>query len=565
MDFDKDLQSIQEVRWLVAKAVVAQKELAKMSQQQVDGIAKAIADACAAQSERLAKMAVEETGFGIWQDKVLKNLLGSAITWDSVKDMKTVGIIKDDRQNGLMEVGVPMGVVAALIPSTNPTSTTMYKSIISIKAGNAIVISPHPNAKNCIIETAKVICEAARKAGAPEGIVQCITLPTMEATDALLKNRNIGIILATGGEAMVRAAYSSGNPALGVGPGNGPAFIEKSANIPVAVKRIMDSKTFDNGTICASEQSIITERCIEQKVVDEVSRQGGYFMTPEESEKLSKFILRANGTMNPKIVGKSAQTLADMAGIRIPAGTRVLVSRQRTVGKDNPYSREKLCPILAFYVEDGWEEACRRSIEILNNEGAGHTMTIHSEDADVIREFALQKPVSRLLVNTPGALGGVGATTGLQPALTLGCGSVGGSATSDNVSPLNLINRRRVAWGLCELEDLRKQQEQMTGVSAAPQSTFGSGSHAGGSCGQSSVFGSGSNAGAACGNSNNGAACGSPEITEDDIARITKAVLQKLGALNKNSTKGANHDIMSVSEREHAMLAHRERRMAIMI
>ena len=533
MDFDKDLQSIQEVRWLVAKAVVAQKELAKMSQQQVDGIAKAIADACASQAERLAKMAVEETGFGIWQDKVLKNLLGSAITWDSVKDMKTVGIIKDDRQNGLMEVGVPMGVVAALIPSTNPTSTTMYKSIISIKAGNAIVISPHPNAKNCIIETAKVICEAARKAGAPEGIVQCITLPTMEATDALLKNRNIGIILATGGEAMVRAAYSSGNPALGVGPGNGPAFIEKSANIPVAVKRIMDSKTFDNGTICASEQSIITERCIEQKVVDEVSRQGGYFMTPEESEKLSKFILRANGTMNPKIVGKSAQTLADMAGIRIPAGTRVLVSRQRTVGKDNPYSREKLCPILAFYVEDGWEEACRRSIEILNNEGAGHTMTIHSEDADVIREFALQKPVSRLLVNTPGALGGVGATTGLQPALTLGCGSVGGSATSDNVSPLNLINRRRVAWGLCELEDLRKQQEQMTGTSAASQSAFGSGS----SCGQnagfgsSGVFSSGADSGAACGSSNSGAAC-STEITEDDIARITKAVLQKLGALN---------------------------------
>ena len=538
MDFDKDLQSIQEVRWLVAKAVVAQKELAKMSQQQVDGIAKAIADACAAQSERLAKMAVEETGFGIWQDKVLKNLLGSAITWDSVKDMKTVGIIKDDRQNGLMEVGVPMGVVAALIPSTNPTSTTMYKSIISIKAGNAIVISPHPNAKNCIIETAKVICEAARKAGAPEGIVQCITLPTMEATDALLKNRNIGIILATGGEAMVRAAYSSGNPALGVGPGNGPAFIEKSANIPVAVKRIMDSKKFDNGTICASEQSIITERCIEQKVVDEVSRQGGYFMTPEESDKLSKFILRANGTMNPKIVGKSAQSLADMAGIRIPAGTRVLVSRQRTVGKDNPYSREKLCPILAFYVEDGWEEACRRSIEILNNEGAGHTMTIHSEDADVIREFALQKPVSRLLVNTPGALGGVGATTGLQPALTLGCGSVGGSATSDNVSPLNLINIRRVAWGLCELEDLRKQQEQMTGVSAAPQSTYGSGS----CCGQNAGFGSNgvggsgacgsSNGGAACGSSNSGAACGSPDITEDDIARITKAVLQKLGALN---------------------------------
>ena len=511
MEFDKDLRSIQEVRWLVARAVVAQKELARMSQQQVDAIAEAIASACASQAERLAKMAVEETGFGVWQDKVLKNLLGSVITWESVRDMKTVGIIREDKEKRIMEVGVPMGVVAALIPSTNPTSTTMYKSIISIKAGNAIVISPHPNAKNCIMETAKIISEAARKAGAPDGIVQCISLPTMEATDALLKNRNIGMILATGGEAMVRAAYSSGNPALGVGPGNGPAFIEKSADVKLAVKRIMDSKTFDNGTICASEQSIITERCIEQKVVDEVTRQGGYFMTPEESDKLSRFILRANGTMNPKIVGKSAAVLAEMAGIDIPAGTRVLLSRQRTVGKDNPYSREKLCPILAFYVEDGWEEACRRSIEILNNEGAGHTMVIHSEDESVIREFALQKPVSRLLVNTPGALGGVGATTGLQPALTLGCGSVGGSATSDNVSPLNLINIRRVAWGICELEDLRKrqaQQTQQTGISPA----------AGGQADTKKAANH-------CG--------GSGAITEDDIARITRAVLQRLGAVDQ--------------------------------
>ena len=248
MEYDKDLQSIQEVRWLVAKAVVAQKELAKLNQEQVDRIVCEIAKACEGEAERLAKMAVEETGFGIWQDKVLKNLLGSRITWDAIKDMKTVGIIGEDRQRKIMEVGVPMGVVAALIPSTNPTSTTMYKSLISIKAGNSIVISPHPNAKNCIIETAKVICEAAKKAGAPDGIVQCITKPSMEGTDALLKNRSIGIILATGGEAMVRAAYSSGNPALGVGPGNGPSYIEKSADIPMAVKRIMDSKTFDNGS-----------------------------------------------------------------------------------------------------------------------------------------------------------------------------------------------------------------------------------------------------------------------------------------------------------------------------
>jgi acetaldehyde dehydrogenase (acetylating) len=479
-----------------------------MSQEKVDSICEAIAAACAAQAERLAKMAVQETGFGIWQDKVLKNLLGSTMTWESVKDMKTVGIIREDKQKRLMEVGVPMGVVAALIPSTNPTSTTMYKSIISIKAGNAVVVSPHPNAKNCIIETVKIITEAARKAGAPDGIVQCITLPTMEATDALLKNRNIGIILATGGEAMVRAAYSSGNPALGVGPGNGPAYIEKSANIPLAVKRIMDSKTFDNGTICASEQSIITEQCIEKQVVDEVTRQGGYFMTPDESDKLSHFILRANGTMNPKIVGKSAGVLAEMAGITIPAGTRVLLSRQHTVGKDNPYSREKLCPILAFYVEDGWESACRRSIEILNNEGAGHTMIIHSEDESVIREFALQKPVSRLLVNSPGSLGGVGATTNLQPALTLGCGSVGGSATSDNVSPLNLINIRRVAYGVKEVEDLRKNSP-VQGPSSG------------------SVTDRVPDAVAAAVSRH----AGSTQFDKEDIEKITKAVLSKLGAL----------------------------------
>ncbi len=361
---------------------------------------------------------------------MLKNLLGSAITWESIRDMTAVGILREDPQRGLMEVGVPMGVVAALIPSTNPTSTAMYKSIIALKAGNAIVISPHPGAKNCIVETVKIIQEAAKRAGAPEGAVGCITITT-------------------------RAAYSSGNPAIGVGPGNGPAFIERTADIPLAIKHILDSKTFDNGTICASEQSIVTERCIEEKVTAELRRQGGYFLEEEQSKRLSGLLLRANGTMNPKIVGKSAQAIAGMAGIQIPEGTRVLISRQTEVGKANPYSREKLCPVLAFYVEDNWEKACQRSIAILQNEGAGHTMTIHSQDKNVIREFALKKPVSRLLVNTPGALGGVGATTSLAPALTLGCGAVGGSATSDNITPLNLINIRRVAWGIRELEDLR--------------------------------------------------------------------------------------------------------------
>ena len=457
MGLDMDLQSIQEVRDLIRDAKKAQEVFGTFDQRQVDQIVKAIAEACAANAEPLAKMAVEETGFGVWQDKVLKNLLGSTITYESIKDMKTIGVIHEDGAKGIMEVGVPMGVIAALIPSTNPTSTVMYKTLIALKAGNAIVISPHPGAKNCILETVNVIQDAARRAGAPEGLIGVIRLTTIEATDALLKDPNIGVILATGGEAMVHAAYSSGNPAIGVGPGNGPSFIERTANIPEAVRRIFDSKTFDNGTICASEQSIVTERCIESQVVEEVKRQGGYFMDEIQSEKVARFILRDNGTMNPKIVGKSAQAIADMAGIQIPAGTRVLLSRQTEVSKKNPYTREKLCPLLAFFVEEGWQEACERSIQILQNEGAGHTMTIHSQDTDVIREFALKKPVSRLLVNTPGALGGVGGTTNLAPALTLGCGAVGGSATSDNITPMNLINIRRVACGVTELFDIRKK------------------------------------------------------------------------------------------------------------
>lgn len=461
-------------------------------------------------------MAVEETGFGIWQDKVMKNLLGSQITWDAIRDMKTVGVIREDKGDGIMEIGVPMGVVAALIPSTNPTSTTMYKSLISIKSGNAIVVSPHPNAKNCILETVKVIQQAAKKAGAPDGIVQVITIPTVQATDALLKHRDIGIILATGGEAMVRAAYSSGNPALGVGPGNGPSFIERSADVSKAVGRIFDSKLFDNGTICASEQSIVTERCIEKEVAAEVERRGGYFLTPDESERLSGYIMRANGTMNPKIVGRSAQHIADMANIQIPAGTKLLVSRQTYVSGDNPYSREKLCPILAFYVEESWEDACRRCMDILNNEGAGHTMTIHSENKNVIRQFALQKPVSRLLVNTPGALGGVGATTNLQPALTLGCGAVGGSATSDNVGPMNLINIRRVASGVVELAQLRQQfpLPEGNGVPAGMEARPGKEPCAGGP-----------------GNSyGQGYAAGDREVSADDIAAIVRSVVKQLGA-----------------------------------
>ncbi len=457
---DKDLVSIQEVRNLIAKAKIAQKRLSEMSQEEINKIVKAISDAGYENAEKLAKMAHSETGFGKWEDKIVKNTFASKVVYESIKDVKTVGIINEDKDLKVLEVAVPMGVVAGLIPSTNPTSTAIYKAMIAIKSGNSIVFSPHPNAKNCILETVRIISEASVAAGCPDGAIGCMTVPTMQGTDELMKHNDVALILATGGSAMVKAAYSSGTPAIGVGPGNGPAFIEKSANIKLAVKRIMDSKTFDNGTICASEQSIVVEKEIEDKVVEELKNSGAYFVTEEQSKKLEKFILRPNGTMNPQIVGKSAEVIANLVGIEIPKGTRVIIARENRVGHKVPYSKEKLCPILAFYVEDNWNTACERCIEILNNEGAGHTLVLHSENQEVIREFALKKPVSRLLVNTPGALGGIGASTNLLPALTLGCGAVGGSSTSDNIGPLNLINIKRVGYGVRELEELRGTKSQ---------------------------------------------------------------------------------------------------------
>ncbi|WP_147533476.1 acetaldehyde dehydrogenase (acetylating) [Bacillus marasmi] len=452
---DKDLRSIQEARNLIAKAKVAQKILTEFSQSQLDTIVKAIADAGVENSEKLAKLAAVETGFGNWEDKVLKNLFASQTVYDSIKDLKTVGILAEDEQQKIMEVGVPLGVITALIPSTNPTSTTIFKALIAIKAGNAIIFSPHPTALNCTLEAVRILKEAAIKAGCPEDAISVLTNPTLEGTDTLMKGKDIALILATGGSGMVKAAYSSGTPAIGVGPGNAPAFIERSANIPLAVKRIFDSKTFDNGVICASEQSIVVEECIREQVIEECVKQGGYFLSSHESKILEKFIMRANGTMNPAIVGKTVEQIAKLAELEIPAGTRVLIAEETRVGKDVPYSREKLAPILAFYTEKNWETACHKCIEILFNEGAGHTLIIHSENKDVIREFALKKPVSRLLINTPGALGGIGATTNLVPSLTLGCGAIGGGSTSDNIGPLNLINIRRIAYGVKELEELR--------------------------------------------------------------------------------------------------------------
>lgn len=454
---DKDLKSIQEVRLLLKTAKEAHKILETFNQEKIDRIVKAIAEAGLCHAEKLAKMANEETGFGIWQDKVIKNVFGSMGIYDAIKDQKTIGILREDKQNKIMDIGVPVGIVAGIIPSTNPTSTVMYKTLISIKAGNCIVFSPHPGAKNCILETVKILSEAAEAAGCPKGAISCISIPTLQATKELMENNNTNLILATGGYAMVKSAYSSGTPAIGVGAGNGPSFIDKSADVKMAVKRIMDSKTFDNGTICASEQSVIVERCMEQAVVEEFKAQGGYFLNQEESDKLAKFILRANGTMNPQIVGKSVAHISKLAGLTtVPSNARVIIARESRVGDNAPYSREKLAPILAFFVENTVDEVIEKVREILYFEGMGHTFTLHCNDDDLIKRFALCVPASRILVNTPGSLGGVGATTNLFPALTLGCGAVGGSSSSNNIGPIDLINIKRVAAGTMELEILKK-------------------------------------------------------------------------------------------------------------
>lgn len=461
---------MQEVRELVESAKSAQQQLAQMGQEAANRIVRAIADAGVRNARRLAQMANEDTGFGIVDDKVIKNVFASRGVYEYIKDMKTMGEISRDDERGIRTFAVPVGVIAGLIPSTNPTSTALYKAEIAIKSGNAIVFSPHPTALRCILETVKVIRQAIAEAGGPEDLVTCITIPTMEATDNLMRHRDVAMILATGGSAMVRAAYSSGTPAIGVGPGNGPAYLDRSCDLPLAVKRILDSKTFDNGTICASEQSVICEEDMAPAVRAEMEKQGAYFLDDEEREKLGKFILRANGTMNPQIVGRSVKTIAELAGLdRVPATARVLVAKETGVGRGHPYANEKLGPILAFFTAETREQVRDKVCEILHYEGAGHTFSMHTKDDDVVTYFASRVPASRIMVNTPSALGGIGGTTNLMPALTLGCGAVGGSATSENVGPMHLLNLRYVAYGKRELEDIRRGVPDCSGEVCTPQ------------------------------------------------------------------------------------------------
>lgn len=466
---DKDLLSIQEARALVRAARKAQAEFALLNQECVDSIVKAVAFAAASHAESLASLAVEETGFGKVADKKTKNLLASEKVYEAIKDMKTIGVLNEDSCHKVTEIAVPVGVIAGIIPSTNPTSTVIYKTLISLKAGNAIVFTPHPSAKKCIARTVEMIQGVLTTCGVSPDLVSYMSVPTVEGSAELMKVADL--ILATGGPGMVKAAYSSGTPALGVGAGNVPAYVEKSADIDSAVAKIFASKTFDNGTICASEQSIITDEAVAEKVKAAITAQGGYFLEGEKLEKVKRIMERANGSMNPDIVGRDAPTIARIAGIDIPQGTRVLLSDEKGVGPKYPFSKEKLTSLLGFYVVKDWQAACELCHALLENGGIGHSLAIHSRNEEIIREFGLKKPVSRILVNTPSTHGAVGLSTCLFPSLTLGCGTIGGSSTSDNVTPMNLINVRRVAYDLGNVDC-----GAVSGSCAAPAASAGGGS-----------------------------------------------------------------------------------------
>ena len=450
MELDKDLQARQQARDLARQAEIAQNTLAQYDQKQLDTIVQAVAKAFAASAAELAELAVRETGFGNVTDKTMKNEFASQHVLSAMEGKTYVGVLNENTREKLWEIGVPMGVIAAIVPSTNPTSTVCYKALIALKSGNAIIFSPHPKAIACTLRAAELVAKAAEAAGAPKGAVGCLTIPSMAGCKELMEAEQVRLILATGGPAMVKAAYSSGKPAIGVGAGNGPVYIHHSADVEKALSCILRSKTFDYGTVCASEQSIIVESAMEQQVKEKASQMGFYFMDKEQAGCLAKLLFKPNGTLNPEIVGKPATLLAEKAGFLVPASTKVLVAREQEAGPTRPYSMEKLCPVLAFFVMDSEDAVLKKAVEVLIHEGSGHTFAMHAEDVGVIRKFALQIPVSRFLVNTPAALGGIGATTGLFPALTLGCGAVGGSSSSNNISPMDLINIRRVAWGTAE-------------------------------------------------------------------------------------------------------------------
>lgn len=444
---DADLLSIQEARDLVAQAQAAQRIWAKASQEDVDRVCAAMARVAFEESARLGQMAHDETGYGVPEHKRLKNELGSRMVWESIRDIKTCGVISSDETRGIVEIASPVGVVVALTPSTNPTSTVMFKILISVKTRNGIIISPHPSAVKCCVETTRLMANAAVAAGAPAGLIGILERVTLAGTQELMGHKATSLILATGGTPMVRAAHSVGKPAYGVGPGNVPVYVDRSADLAQAARLIVASKAFDNSTICATEQSVVADRVIAPQLRALMENEGAYFVNPQESKALAGLLFTESLAMNPATVGKSPQTLAAMAGFSVPAYARILVAPLASVGRSEPLSAEKLTTVLGWYEADGWEAGCERCLELIAFGGKGHSLSIHAQDEKVILAFGLEKPVFRILVNTMASLGAVGVTTDLMPSLTLGAGGVGGSITGDNVTVYHMFNVKRIAYG----------------------------------------------------------------------------------------------------------------------
>jgi len=443
---DKDLASIAEARALARAARLAQARLAELSQEQIDAIVGAMADAVTPHAEALARLAVDETGYGVVADKIQKNLFASRRVYEFIKPIRTVGVVNRIADRRIVEIAEPFGVVAAIVPSTNPTSTAIYKVLIALKARCAIVISPHPSAVRCITRTVEILAEAAARAGAPPDAIGWMKTVTLEGTQELMRHRDVAVILATGGMGLVRAAYSAGKPAYGVGPGNAPCYVECSADLKKAAADIIAGKTFDNGVLCSSPNSVVVDEAVADAFGRECEAQGAYFLSQAESETLAAALVTPQRLPNPGFVGKAASYIAGKVGITVPDGTRVLIAPLAGVGRDYPLSIEKLSPILSWYRVTDWRQGCERCIQILRYGGMGHTMSIHSKDEDVILQFGLKKPAFRICVNTPTTHGSIGLTTGLDPAMTLGCGGWGGNITSDNITPRHLVNIKRLAY-----------------------------------------------------------------------------------------------------------------------
>ena len=444
MSVDKDLVSVQQARDLVEAAHRAQAQVAEFDQAKIDRICEAMARAALTDSARLGAMAVEETGYGVADDKREKNRFAAEDVWNYFRGLRTKGVVSETKD--VVEIASPRGVVAGVIPSTNPTSTAIFKILIAIKSRNTVVLSPHPSAAKCINETARVMRDAGVKEGLPADAIGCMTTATIEGTETLMKHKQTAVILATGGIGLVRAAYSSGKPAFGVGPGNVPVCIERTADIPKAVQDILTGKCFDNGTICASEQAVVCDAPVEQAVREQFRLQGGHFLSAAEADQLGKVVATPQRSLNPAIVGKSVEVIAKMAGLSVPPGTRCLLADVAGVGREYPLSLEKLSPILAFYVVDGLEACAARAQEVLHYGGMGHTAGIHTRSREAAVKFGAAMPASRITVNTPTTHGAIGFSTALPPSMTLGCGSWGGNVTSDNVSPLHLMDIKRVAF-----------------------------------------------------------------------------------------------------------------------